>query len=107
GDTRSRAVADHLDADTGLLGRAGPRREQHAVEPARARVVDRDLVVAQHLALRAQLVQVLHQVEDEAVVVVHDEDACAHPAAPVPPSTVTLLKGRSGSAPGKTYWKSR
>ncbi len=98
GDTGGRAVPDHLDADPGLLGRTGAGREQDAVETVLG-VAGGDLVVAQDLALGAQLVQVLDQVEDEAVVVVHDENARAHWL-----STVTSLKGSSGSAHGKTYW---
>lgn len=93
-------VPDHVDADPGLFGSAGPRGQEHTVEAVLG-VRGRHLVVAQHLALGAQLVQVLDQVEDEAVVVVHNEDARAHWL-----STVTSLKGSSGSAQGKTYWKS-
>lgn len=100
GDAGLGAVPDHLDADAGLFGRAGAGRQQYAVEAVLC-VQRRHLVVAQDLALGAQLVQVLDQVEDEAVVVVDDENPRAHWL-----STVTSLKGSSGSAHGKTYWKS-
>ncbi|GAA3300473.1 hypothetical protein GCM10020295_41320 [Streptomyces cinereospinus] len=92
------AVPDHVDADAGLLGRAGAGRQQDAVETV-VGVRGADLVVAPDLALGTQLVQVLDQVEDEAVVVVDDENARAHWL-----STVTSLKGSSGSAQGNTYW---
>ncbi len=98
-DTRGGAVPDHVDADARLLRSAGARGEQNAVEAVLG-VRRRHLVVAQDLALGAQLVQVLDQVENEAVVVVDYENARAHWL-----STVTSLKGSSGSAHGKTYWK--
>ncbi|CAM5734791.1 hypothetical protein SHIRM173S_04541 [Streptomyces hirsutus] len=94
-----RTVPHHLHTDPRLLRSAGPRGQQHTVEPVLG-MRRRHLVVAQDLALGAQLVQVLNQVEDEAVVVVDDENARAHWL-----STVTSLKGSSGSAQGKTYWK--
>ena len=53
-------------------GVPGPGTEQHPVVPAAS--AGGHLVVAQHGALGAELGEVLHQVEDEAVVVVDDED---------------------------------
>lgn len=100
GDTGRRTVPHHVDADTGLFRSAGPGRQQHTREAVLG-MRRRHLVVAQHLALGAQLIQVLDQVEDEAVVIVDDENPRAHWL-----STVTSLKGSSGSAHGKTYWNS-
>lgn len=100
GHTGRGTVPDHVDTDPGLLRSARTRRQKHPVEAVLG-VRRRHLVVAQHLALGAQLIQVLDQVEDETVVVVDDENPRAHWL-----STVTSLKGSSGSAHGKTYWKS-
>ena len=55
------------------------RREDHAVRPLRADPLDRDLVVAEHLELRAELAEVLDEVERERIVVVDDEDAGRRP----------------------------
>src|SRR5690606_570633 len=68
-----------------------------------------DLVVAVHLALHAELPQVLDEVVDERVVVVDHE--YAHGPHPVERAyglvTWTSSKGSSGSAAGKTQYQSR
>jgi hypothetical protein len=55
------------------LGGAGAGADQHAVE--RAQLLEVDLVVAAHGDLGAELGEVLHEVVDEAVVVVDHEHA--------------------------------
>lgn len=72
-----RAVMHHVDADARLFGRAGTGRQQDAVEAVLG-VPRGHLVVAHDLALGTELVEVLDEVEDKAVVVVDDENACAH-----------------------------
>ena len=99
-----RTISTQTPASSGV---PGPGESSTPSKPSAA-CAARDLVVAQHLALGAELVEVLDEVEDEAVVVVDHEDACAHRTAayqPVLPSTVTSLNGSSGSAHGNTYWK--
>ena len=59
--TRPVGLLHHVDADAGLLGRARTRGQQDAV--IAVRLVNCHGVVAQHLALGAQLVQVLDEVE--------------------------------------------
>ncbi len=65
-------LLDDVDAGAGLFRRSGTGREQDAV--VRRDLVRSDLVVAQHGGVGLQLLQVLHQVVDEGVVVVDDED---------------------------------
>ena len=61
---------DRRAEDPGVLGAAGAGRQQHGVGPAIERLVDGQLVVADHLRLGAELAEVLHEVVDEAVVAV-------------------------------------
>src|SRR4051812_27630644 len=63
-----------LHRDAGLVRRARPRRDDHAVRPAREQRVDVLDVVAHHLELGPQLAEVLDEVVGEGVVVVDDED---------------------------------
>ena len=76
-DTQDRdlsgTLAHDIHADAGAFGRARSRREQDAV--VRASLLNRHLVVAAHVDVDTQLAEVLHQVEDERVVVVDDENA--------------------------------
>ena len=106
---------DDGDADPASSGMPGPGESSTPSIAAASSSVD--LVVAQHLALGTQLREVLHQVEDERVVVVDDEDAtltasslgqvrAAAPARTSDSSTVTSVKGSRGSIQGKTHRKS-
>ena len=63
-------VADGLDADAGLGGRARSGRQYQAVGPQGGDARDGDLVVAEHAHVLAELTEILHQVVGEAVVVV-------------------------------------
>ena len=61
-------------------GVPGPGESRTPAAPSAADVGQRDLVVAPHVALDAELAEVLHEVEDERVVVVDHEDAHGSPA---------------------------
>src|SRR4051812_45521033 len=73
-------AAHGLDGHAGLVRRARPGRDDHAVGPPGEQRVDVLHVVADDLELGAQLAQVLHEVVGEGVVVVDDRhaDAPAH-----------------------------
>ncbi len=64
---------------TGLVGRAGPGRDADVLRRQTLDLVERDLVVAMHPHLLAQLAEVLDQVVGEAIVVVdHQQHICAN-----------------------------
>jgi hypothetical protein len=63
-------VADRVDADARLGRRTRPGRQHQLPRLQRRDPFQRDLVVAEHPHLGAELTEVLHQVEGEAVVVV-------------------------------------
>jgi hypothetical protein len=67
-------AADGLQRDTGLVGRARPRRDEHAVGRALEQRVGGGDVVAHDLDLRPQLAEELDEVVGERVVVVDGED---------------------------------
>ena len=69
------AGRDHCHRDSGFLWGTGTRRDQNAVEPSS--VGRRYGVVACDLALGAELLEIAHDGEDEAVVVVDHKDARA------------------------------
>src|SRR5262249_8082867 len=66
-------LLDQVEADTGLVRRAGPGREHDRVRVCAYDRVGRHLVVAMHDDLGPQLPEVMDEVESEAVVVV-DQD---------------------------------
>ncbi len=68
------AVLDHRQAHAGVVGVPWAGREQDAVDTEPLDLAHLDVVVAPHDRLRAQLAEVLHEVVDERVVVVDDED---------------------------------
>ena len=70
----SREVADEGDADSGLVRRAGARRDDDSLGLQGLHFVDGDLVVASHLNLCAQFADVLDQVVGERIVVVEYEN---------------------------------
>src|SRR6266540_530400 len=65
---------DRLDADAGLFRRTRPGRDDDALRRHLVDILDRDLVVAKHLDLGAQLAQVLVEVVGEAVDKITVED---------------------------------
>ena len=77
-------VADDVDREPGVAGMPRPRRDHHPVRVEGAHVGDGPGVVAPHHRLGAQLPQVLDQVEDERVVVVHDQDPQPQPRVSQP-----------------------
>ena len=72
-------VLDRGVRQTGVLGSTGAGRDQQPVGPELDHLVEGDAVVAVDDRLGAELPEVLHEVVDERVVVVDDEDARAHP----------------------------
>ena len=66
--------ADEIHADAGLVRRAGAGREHDAGGLQRHGLVDRDLVVAMHDALRAEIAQKVDEVVGEAVVIIDQEN---------------------------------
>jgi len=103
---------EHRKADAGVFLDARARRDQNGVRPLPPDAHQVDGVVAKDHRIGSELAELLDQVVDERVVVVHDQDPDRH-AAMVPP----LLGGkrrlailvphdaqgehRSGSGPGQ------
>ncbi len=71
---RGPEAADDLDRDAGILGAAGAGRDDDVRGLQRFDLAERDLVVAAHQRRRAQLAEVLREVERERVVVVDEEN---------------------------------
>src|SRR4051794_37002790 len=69
-------LANEVDAHPGILRATGSRREQDAVDAEVQRIVRGELVVASYENLGTELGEVVDEVEDEAVVVVDDQDSC-------------------------------
>ena len=78
------ACRDQIEADAGLLGRAGAGRQHDGVGVGGDHGAARHLVVAMHLDLRPQLTEIVHQVEGEAVVIVDQADHRKIPCFPAP-----------------------
>src|SRR6202044_3824248 len=72
---RFAAHANEVETDAGFVRRARAGRENNGVRLVAERVRDRDLIVAPHRHVRAQLAQVMDEVEGEAVIVVDQRDA--------------------------------
>src|SRR3954471_12635419 len=68
------APFDQLDTDAGVLRPARTRRQNHTVHTHPQRLVGGQLVIAAHDDVGARLTEILHEVENEAVVVVDDEN---------------------------------
>src|SRR2546428_8387730 len=75
------SAGDQLQADPGLVRRAGARREHQPLRPAGEDGRGALAIAAQHLHRSAELAEALHEVEGERVVVVDDEDARLHATA--------------------------
>ncbi len=69
-----RKVPDQLDRDPRVLRRARPRRDQDVRWTQRLHLGGRQLIVAAHDHLRAQLAHVLDEVVGKRIVVVENED---------------------------------
>ena len=65
---------DQFQADAGFRGRAGARRQHDRFGLHCDRIGDRQLVIAPHLTLGADIAQKMKEVEGEAVVVVDEKD---------------------------------
>ena len=66
-------MANQIDADAGVLGRAGTGRNQDTIGVERSDLADREFIVTAYLDLGAELPQILDEVVGERVVVVEDE----------------------------------
>src|SRR4051812_32938240 len=71
-------LLDDLVADAGVLGTARPGRNEDCVRPSVDNLLNGDGVVPMHKGGSSQLPQVLHEVVDERVVIVDDEDPGTH-----------------------------
>ncbi len=69
-----REAPDHVDANARIFRRARPRRNHDALRLFRGDFVERNLVVAMHLQLPAQLAEKLREVIGERVVVVEKQN---------------------------------
>lgn len=67
-------MANRLHGNTGLVGRAGPRRDHQPVRPHRLHPGQINLVITMHQHLGPQFLQVLDQVIGEAVIVIDHQD---------------------------------
>ena len=76
-------LGDEVEADAGLVGRAGAGREHDALGLQLQDFGDGDLVVAEHAAGCTQLAQVVDEVIGEAVVVIDQNQHVAAPALEV------------------------
>ena len=70
-------LADYIDADACLVGRAGPRRQDNAFRLQGQSLAGADLIIADHLRLCAQFPQEMEQIPGEAVVIVDQQDHSA------------------------------
>src|SRR5579871_5874195 len=64
-----------VEADACLIRRAWARREHDRLGSLRQRLLHADLVVAPDRHLRAELAEIVHEVEREAVIIVDEGDA--------------------------------
>ena len=78
----ARKVANRRDRDACFSRRAWAGRHHQPIHlarvQARIQLIQRDLVIAKHIHLRAKLTEILHQVVGEGVVVVHHQDSDPH-----------------------------
>src|SRR4051794_14497715 len=64
--------------DTGLLRASRTGRDQHRIGIDGLQLLEPERVVAVHERLRAELTEILHEVVDERVVVIHYQHARGH-----------------------------
>src|SRR5580704_3021103 len=74
----ARETPDHVHANARILRRARPRRNHDALRFFRGDFVERNLVVANHLQLPAQLAEKLSEVVSKRVVVVQKQNHRTH-----------------------------
>ena len=67
-------AANHVHADAGIFRRAGSGRNHNALRLLRGDLVERDLVVAMHFQLLAQLPEELREVVGKGIVVVEKQN---------------------------------
>src|SRR5690606_36714359 len=84
-----RRTREKLQTDAGLVGRAWARREDHRVRFALQRFVDAQGVVAVHFGCHAEVFDVVHEVVNEAVVVIDNENHW--------PQSLSLMTRRTSS----------
>jgi hypothetical protein len=70
----ARRGGDEVEADAGLVRRAGARRQHDGLGPAVHHRRRRQRIVTPHLAGGAEVAEELHEVERKAVVVVDEDD---------------------------------
>ena len=92
---RRRGGAHEVEADAGLVGRAGTGRDHDGVGLLRQRFLDRARVVAPDSDIRAQFPEEMDEIEGETVVVIDQRDA--HGPA-VSHGACESVKGRLASA---------
>ncbi len=93
----SRGLRDHLQADAGLVRRAGTGRQHDAIRPPRDQCVRRDLVIAHDRHLRPELAELVVEVPGEAVVVIDERDVGHANGLPRRlRASVNLSDGRAG-----------
>ena len=95
-------LADHCHAHAGLFRNPRSGRDQHPGHLEAGQLSGGHRIVAPDHHLGAELGQVLHQVVDEAVVVVDDQDLATAGHCPTVPGPVSGLAGSRGSMNGKT-----
>src|SRR5258708_6987924 len=71
-----RKAFNNVNADPGFLRRAGPGRNHDALRLLCRDLVERDLIVAMHFQLFAQLPEELREVVSEGIVVVEKQNHC-------------------------------
>jgi hypothetical protein len=101
----ARKMADQFNADSGLLRRARPGREQNPLGVHRLYVGNGELIVPAHQHVGAQFAQILDQVVGEGIVVVEDEDhGCpANPGYPNPGITEGIENGPASGLTDDTF----
>ncbi len=68
------ALLDQVEADAGLVRRAGAGRQHDCLGLGGQHLIDADLVVAMHGDVGSKPAQIVDEVEGEAVVVVDQHD---------------------------------
>jgi len=74
-------AADQIDADARVMRRARTGGNDNPLRPQVLDLVDRDLIVAANLDLRAQLADVLNEVVSERIVIVEYENQASATSA--------------------------
>src|ERR1700731_827838 len=91
--------ANHVHANAGILRSAGTRRNYDALRLLLGNLVERDLVVAVHFQLFAQLAEELREVISERIVVVEEKNHRPQP------ESVSCISHEQAAARKKTNMK--